>query len=282
MLADIDVRPETTHPTVGSGFWALNTDTAVNTLIVCGLFVLMALYLRFRMSNGRPGQLQNLLEGLVDFIDGLVGDTLGDRRRRIRVVGPLAISMFAFVVLSNWFGLLPSRKSPTNDVNTCLALALITVILLHSSSIRVRGPGGYVSHYFSVVTPSWRNPLGVLARVAFALLEVIQELAKPFTLSFRLYFNIVVGELMLALIIALARFVAGLGLLGVLGSLIVSASVGVVWILFSLFIGAVQAYILTMLTVSYVAQGTETHHDEDTSDAAEQRHSAPTTVSAAA
>ncbi|GAC1340594.1 MAG: F0F1 ATP synthase subunit A [Candidatus Dormibacteria bacterium] len=282
MLADIDVRPETTHPTLGHGFWALNLDTAVNTLIVCGLFVLMALFLSFRMTHGRPGRLQNILEGLVDFIDGLVGDTLGDRRKRIRIVGPLAITMFAFVVLSNWFGLIPSRKSPTNDVNTCAALALVTVVLLHSSSIRVRRPGGYIAHYFSVVTPSWRNPLGAVARILFGILEIIQELAKPLTLSFRLYFNIFVGELMLALIISLAEYVAGLGLLGALGSVIVSGTVGVVWILFSLFVGGVQAYILTMLTVSYVAQGTETHHDDEQGSSAGQQHGAPIAARAAA
>lgn len=245
MLADALSDETYTHPTFGTGLTAINIDTARNTLIVCGLLVLAGVITRFRLGRDKPGGLQNVLEFIVEFVNGLISDTLG--RRPIRLA-PIAITLFTFILLANLLGLVPTLKSPTNDVNTALALALFAVGLLHFQSVRFRGVGGYVAHYFSVITPRWSNPLGAIARILFGLLEILQEIAKPFTLSFRLYFNIFVGELMLALIVWGLSFVAPLA--------------GAVWVLFSVFVGCVQAFIFTMLTISYIAQSTEVHHDD--------------------
>ena len=250
----IDTKPieeETVHKTLGSGFFAINIDTILNLLIVCALLVGLAFLLRRSMRRERPGKLQTVFEMIIDFINGLIKDTLGVKPIRI---APLAISLFVFLLFANWWGLLPFFgfkspyffKSPTNDVNLAVALALMSIVLLHVYSVRFRGGRGYVKHYFSVVEPSWRNPLGALARILFALLEIIQELSRPITLSFRLYFNIFVGELMLVLIIVLLSYAAPI-------------TFGPVWVLFSLFVGAVQAFIFTMLTIAYIAMGTDTH-----------------------
>jgi F-type H+-transporting ATPase subunit a len=182
-----------------------------------------------------------------------VKDTLGTKPINI---GPLAICLFTFLLLANWFGLLPFLffkspylfKSPTNDVNFAFALAIMSIVLLHVYSIRFRTPKGYIKHYFSVVTPRWTGPWG-WTRVLFAFLEVIQELSRPITLSFRLYFNIFVGELMLVLIIVLLGYA--------------SVIAGPIWVGFSIFVGAVQAFIFTMLTIAYIAMGTDTAHSDD-------------------
>lgn len=233
------------HPAVGHGLAAINTDTLRNTIIVCLLLIGIGLVTRLQSRGGVPGPLQNLLEYFVDAISGLVKSTLGGRP--IRLI-PIAITLFAFIFVSNLLGLIPGLKSPTNDVNTATALALFAVGMLHFQSIRFRGPGGYVAHYFSVVTPSWKKPHGALARIFFGLLEILQEVVKPLTLSFRLYFNIFVGELMLAIILAL---------LGPISPILN----GFAWIPFSAFIGLIQAFIFVMLTISYINQGTEVHHD---------------------
>lgn len=241
-----EITKETTHPTLGSGFSAINVDTLRNLLVVCGLLIIGSLLVRRRLDRDHPTRLQTVLEMIVDFVNGLIRDTLGEKPIRI---APLAIPLFVFLLLANWIGLIrPFFKSPTNDVNVCLALALMSIVLLHFYSVRFRSPLGYVKHYFSVVTPRWWGPWG-WTRVLFALLEVIQELSRPITLSFRLYFNIFVGELMLLLIVLLLSF----------GSLVF----GTVWLAFSIFVGAVQAFIFTMLTIAYIAMGTETGHDQD-------------------
>lgn len=256
-LAEINTKPieeETVHKTVGSGFLAVNVDTILNLVIVCAVLIALAFVLRRSMRRDHPGRLQVVFEMIVDFVNGLIKDTLGVKPINI---APLAISLFVFLLLANWWGLLPFFgfkspylfKSPTNDVNFAFALAIMSIVLLHVYSVRFRSPSGYVKHYFSVVTPSWRNPAGALARVLFAFLEVIQELSRPITLSFRLYFNIFVGELMLVLIIALLSYASVI-------------TFGPVWVMFSIFVGAVQAFIFTMLTIAYIAMGTDTHDDD--------------------
>lgn len=237
----IDVQ----HPTVGSGLLAINVDTVSNTLIVCGILLLLAFLLRRNLREGRPGRLQNAVESIIDFLDGLIKDTLGSKPIHI---APVAISLFMFILVSNFLGLLPVFKSPTNDINTTIGLALFSIGLLHWYSIKFRRPVGYIKHYFSIVEPRWRGPWG-WTRVVFAFLELIQEVSRPVTLSFRLYFNIFVGELMVALIISLfPAFLAPFP--------------GTVWVLFSIFVGAVQAFIFTMLTIAYIAMGTEVDHAE--------------------
>ena len=260
-LVSVDTKPieeETVHKTIGSGILAINIDTIINLLIVCGLLVVVAVLLRRRLTSGRPGRFQAVFEVIIEFVNGLIKDTLGAKPIRI---APLAISMFVFLLFANWWGLLPFFglkspylfKSPTNDVNVAFALSVMSICLLHVYSVRFRGGGGYVRHYFSVVEPSWRNPFGALARVLFAFLEVIQEISRPITLSFRLYFNIFVGELMLVLIISLLSYASVI-------------TFGPVWVLFSIFVGGVQAFIFTMLTIAYIAMGTETAHGDEHAD----------------
>ena len=218
---------DVTHPTVTIAGLQFNTDTIRNTLIVVALLAIGAIVVRSQLRVGKPTQLQNILEWIVEYIGGLTEESLQGRNLNL---GPLAITLFVFLLISNWLGLIPGFKSPTNDWNTTLALALQTFVLLTFFSIRRRGPGGYLKHLF-LVPP-------------YFPLSLIDEIAKPITLSFRLYFNIFVGELLLSLIVTL--FPTWLSWLP-----------GAAWTLFSLFIGAVQAFIFTVLTVSYIAIATE-------------------------
>ena len=238
---EIDVE----HPTLGSGLLAINLDTIYNTLIVCGILVALAFLLRRSLRDGAPARLQNAIESIIEFLQSLIKDTLGDKPIAI---APIAISLFMFILISNFLGLLPIFKSPTNDINTTIGLAIFSIALLHYYSVKFRGGTGYVRHYFSIVQPKWKGPWG-WTRVVFAFLEVIQEVSRPVTLSFRLYFNIFVGELMVALIISLFPAV-------------IAPFPGVIWVLFSIFVGGVQAFIFTMLTIAYIAMGTETDHGD--------------------
>ncbi len=244
------------HLTWDIGPLTVNGDTIFVTGVACVVLVLIAIGVRSGLGREKPGRFLGFIEMIIEFVDGLVKQTLGDRATRMRLLGPLAICLFTFLLTSNLLGLVPGLHSPTNDVNTALGLAIISIIFLHVSSIRARGAGGYVKHYFSVVEPKW-FPFGWLPRILFAFLEVIQELSRPVTLTFRLYFNIFVGELLLLLIIVLfpTTWVPAWLVLGG------------VWLAFSIFVGCVQAFIFTMLTIAYVSMGTETHeahaeHDE--------------------
>lgn len=223
----VPLEVEVTHPTVTIAGIQFNSDTIRNTLVVCAILIIGALVLRSQLRVGRPTQLQNITETIVEYIGGLTAESLQGRNINL---GPLAITLFMFLLISNWIGLIPGFKSPTNDWNTTLALALQTFVLLIFFTIRKRGLGGFLKHLF-LVPP-------------YFPLSVIDELAKPVTLSFRLYFNIFVGELLLSLIVTLMPTW-------------ISWLPGAAWTLFSIFIGAVQAFIFTVLTVSYIAIATE-------------------------
>ena len=240
------VSPEPyTHPIVGKGFMAINVDTVRNSLIIAAVLIAAGVYIRLQSRHGVPGHLQNLLEYFVDAVRGLVAGTIGNKP--VRII-PICITMFAFIFLSNLLGLVPFFKSPTNDLNTTLGLALFSIYLVHRYSIRFRGVGGWVTHFFSLA----KNPVG---RVLLGILEVIQEIAKPITMSMRLFFNIFVGELLLAVMLVL---------LGPASPVFN----GFFWIPFSTFIGLIQAFIFVMLTISYVNQGVETHDDHADAEAA--------------
>jgi F-type H+-transporting ATPase subunit a len=218
---------DTSHRTISVGGLTFNADTLVNTAIVCALLLIFALVLRSQVQPGVPSRLQNATEMLVQYIGGLTEETLAGRGLTL---APLAITLFTFLLIANLLGLIPDLKSPTNDWNTTLALALMAFVLIQFFSIRARGLGGYLKHLF--------------LQPPFFPLSIIDELAKPVTLSFRLYFNIFVGELMLALIILIIPpWIAWLP--------------GVLWSLFSIFIGVVQAFIFTVLTISYIAVATD-------------------------
>lgn len=222
-LTEIDVK----HSTIDVGPATFNVDTLFNTALVCALLVVFAVVLRSQVQPGVPRGLQNATEAVVEYLGGLTQSTMAGRD--INLV-PLAISLFVFLLLANWIGLIPKLKSPTNDWNTTLGLALMTFLLVQFYSIRKRGLGGFLKHLF--------------LQPPYFPLSVIDELAKPVTLSFRLYFNIFVGELLLTLIVILIPpWFAWLP--------------GAVWTLFSLFVGVVQAFIFTVLTVSYIAVATE-------------------------
>jgi len=218
---------ETSHPTFSLGPVDFNQDTLFNTGLVCLLLVVLAIFLRTQVHSGVPGPVQNAVEGIVQYIGGLADESMIGRGI---VLAPLAITLFVFLLLCNWIGLIPKLKSPTNDWNTTLSLALMIILLEQFFSFRKRGIGGFLKHTF--LAPP------------FFIFTPILELAKPLTLSFRLYFNIFVGELLLALIIFLIPTW-------------LSWIPGGIWTLFSLFVGIVQAFIFTVLGIAYIAVATE-------------------------
>jgi F-type H+-transporting ATPase subunit a len=247
------------HPSINLFGFTLYTDTLIMIIVVLAIIAALVWWARRRgLTEAAPTGVQNLLELAIEFVTGLVQDTIGERGRR---VAPVVITMFLFILLSNWLGLilLPGThfKSPTADLNSTLALALVTFILVQYYAIRNRGFLGYLKHYL--------EPFPILAPI-----NVIEELSKPVTLSFRLFGNILAGEVMLLVLLffgggfllAIGQLLQGnvvIGALGLLGELLVFAF-DIIWIAFSIFIGAIQAFIFTMLTIAYFGQAME-HHE---------------------
>src|SRR3954471_23338228 len=123
-------------------------DTAISTAVTCLVLLIAAVYLHFRISVGRPGMLQVLVQTTVRAAEGSTGPVVEWARRRVVAV---AITLFWFILVANWVQLLPglSLSAPTSDINLTLALALVVIVAVHATAAQARGWRGYLRHYLS-------------------------------------------------------------------------------------------------------------------------------------
>jgi len=209
------------------------------------------------LTSGKPGKMQNVLEWIIDFVGNLVSDNMDPEKGR-PILGYL-VTLFMFIFFSNMLGLIPNFSlnlfehfhiefaqlnkifesptlmSPTADINTTMALAVLTILLVIGLGIKHKG-----LHYFH----HFIEPYPI-----FSIIHIIDMLSKPMTLAFRLFGNIFAGEILTKVILMLPGIY-------VLGGILPQT----VWLAFSIFIGAIQAYVFTVLTAAYVSQAvTESH-----------------------
>lgn len=204
-------------------------DTLYMTWLTMAIVIIIA-FLATRKLTLIPSGWQNLLEMIVTWLLDQVDETMGPKGRRF---APLIISLFLFLLISNWLGLIPGFSSPTNDLNTTMGLALLVIVLVHVLGVINKGPGRYIKHFFQPFIP-------------FVIINLIEELAKPITLAFRLFGNIVAGEILII----------------ILGMLVPRwfPVPNIVWMAFSVFVGVVQAFVFTMLSMSYLANSLKDDH----------------------
>lgn len=189
--------------------------TWISMAIVILLFV-------FASKNAKlvPSGVQNVMEFFVEFIGGLVGDALGEKGKK--AMFSFFLSLFMFIFISNELGMLPQVgvhwTSPTNDINTCFALSLTVAIGVYIVGVVKNGIG----HFKHFISPS----------AAFLPLHLLDEVTKPLTMALRLFGNILAGEILLIVLYQLAPWI-----------------VPEFWVMFSLFIGFLQAFIFTMLSL---------------------------------
>jgi len=223
----------------------LNVDTiwatAIAGTILIGLGFLLRRQLTKNPENHVPSKLQIIWELIVGWVTGQVEDNLG---RVNRTVVSLAVALFFFILIANWFETIPSNYNEdtghllpvaTADTNLTYALAALVIIGVWSYGIREKGVKGYFKHF--------AEPFPVLLP-----LNILEELVKPITLALRLFGNIFAGGIMIALI----------GLIPLWGLWLPN----VLWKLFDMFIGGIQAFIFALLTILYFGMAGAGHDEE--------------------
>lgn len=210
--------------------FALHLDTMVSTALAMVVVIGLGLALRRSARPGVPGRLQLFWETVVGAVEHQVEVTMGFTGRRYI---PLAVTLFVFILVADWIEIIPSTirgtaylPSPTADVNLTYAMGLLVIILANVAAVRAQGWRTYLGHFV--------KPYKLLLPI-----NVIEELAKPFTLALRLFGNLFAGGLMIALVIAL--FPAYFFWLPL-----------VIWDTFDMFIGVIQAFIFALLTLIYL------------------------------
>lgn len=202
------------------------TSTVINTWAMM-LLLGTGTYLIGRNLKLRPGLAQNALEWIVEAIEKLIREMVGveDTAIFLPVVGTLAF----FIGTANLIGLLPGLKSPTPDINTPLAMALVVFFSVPYFGIRTRGLWGYLKHYV--------EPIFLMLPI-----EIASEIARTFSLTFRLFGNIMGEEIVISVLF-----------------IIMPLFVPVPMMLFSIFTGLLQAYIFTLLTCVYIGGAVKAH-----------------------
>jgi F-type H+-transporting ATPase subunit a len=236
----------------------INWDTVWATAVAGLIVVFMGLMLRRQVTSGVPGRLQAAWEIGVGALTQQVEGTIGEAGTKII---PLAATLFVFIFVCNLFTLLGLGGTyeflivPNADINLPLAMALYVIVLVHISSVRARGAAGYFKHYATQPFPIFLLPFNIF-------INVVEEVAKPLTLALRLFGNLLSGTLMLALIAALGAW--KLGAIPI-GNILV-LPLNVVWKIFDMFIGAIQAFIFTLLTILYFDVAMTVDHGDGADD----------------
>jgi len=200
----------------------LNLEVIVMTWIVISFLLIFGMAAA-RKSGIIPKPLQVLGELFVEQFYKLTEDALD--KEKARIYAPLICALFMFLLLSNWLGIIPHLEEPTKDLNTPLSLGLMGFVLAHHAAIKSKGFKAYAKEYFQPIF--FMMPL-----------NVIGELAKIISISFRLFGNIMGGSIIILVVSYLCY------------SIILPPFLSA---FFGLFVGTIQAFVFTMLTVVYIS-----------------------------
>lgn len=230
-------------PLVTIGFLTFNLSTVMMLLVAATIVFLIAV-ISTRNLKLKPTGMQNFMEWIMDFVKNIIQSNMDWKTGgRFHILG---ITLIMFIAVSNLLGLPFSIiydhqlwwKSPTADPTVTMTLAAMILVLTQYYGIKMKGTGHYVGTFFKPM--SFMFPL-----------KIIEEFANTLTLGLRLYGNIYAGEILLALIAGLA--VSPMGFVGAIVPMMA-------WQGFSIFIGFIQAFIFTMLTMVYMAHKVSDDH----------------------
>lgn len=235
------------------GLWFSLSNILMTTISAIIVFIIAIISTRSLALN--PTGFQNFMEWVMDFVRGIISSTM-DWQTGGRFL-TLGMTLLMYVFVANMVGL-PFAiindvthelwwKSPTADPIITLTLAIMVVALTHFYGIKMKGVSEYGREFF--------KPMAFLFP-----LKIIEEFANTLTLGLRLYGNIFAGEILLGLLAGLATtgYLESIGS-GIVGSLVAAIPM-LVWQGFSIFVGAIQAFIFVMLTMVYMAHKVSHDH----------------------
>jgi F-type H+-transporting ATPase subunit a len=241
-------------------FWALNVDSMFWSVLLGLVFVFVFRGAAKKTSTDKPGKMQAFVEIVVEMVNGSVKDTF---QGKSRLIAPLALTIFVWVFLMNLMDLIPvdwiplaagaagipyMKVVPTTDVNVTFGMSISVFVLIIFYTIKNKGVLGFVKEMtLHPIAPSFKGPAILAAPIIIAfnlILESVALLAKPLSLSLRLFGNMFAGELIFILIalIGWAQLPLHFG-----------------WAVFHILIVTLQAFIFMMLTIVYLSLASESH-----------------------
>lgn len=214
------------HVTLGSFSFSFDIVAVIMSWIVIIVLVVVALILRRGLGQDieeKPSRTQAILESLMDLLKGQLTSSFSSDKLA-KELFPFVSTIFMFVLVSNWLSVIPYCESPTRDLNVTLSLALLVFVMSQLLAVRMRGGIRYLK--------------GFLEPYPFMLpLNIVSEIAKPISHSFRLFGNTFGGAILVTVVSA--KF----------APVVVPAALNA---FYGLFVGAIQAFVFAILTVAYI------------------------------
>jgi F-type H+-transporting ATPase subunit a len=256
------IQHHLTNLSVGEGFWTFNIDTILFSVLLGAFLIWISKKAMATATDGVPSGLQNFFEMLVEFVQTNIKDAFPGAPK---FIGPLALTVFAWIWLMNFMDLIPVdllpwlaqmtgvhylRVVPTTDLNTTLAMAFTVFGLILYFNIKVKGIGGFIKMFLT-------HPFGPMLAPINVVMTLIEEIAKPISLALRLFGNMFAGELVFMLI-ALIGGTLAVGAAALFWAPL-QAVLDLGWLLFHLLVITLQAFIFMVLTIVYLGMA----HTED-------------------
>jgi F-type H+-transporting ATPase subunit a len=253
-------------------FSVIHLDTVFFSVLLAVLFGGSFFLAARGATAGVPAKFQNFVELIVEFIDTQVKDSFHGTNK---LLAPLALTIFCWVFLFNAMDVLPVdllpaiahgagighlKVVPSTDLNATFAMSLTVFILIIYYSIKVKGLGGFLSE-LTMQPFSAKNPfVKALLVPANLVLEIVPLLARPISLSLRLYGNLFAGEMIFLLLAVLSlRGVEQLASFSGWFFVVMQFLLAFVWAVFHLLVITLQAFIFMVLTIVYLAMAQEHH-----------------------
>ena len=241
-------------------FWAINVDSMFWSLLLGLIFSFLFWSVARKSSTDKPTKFQAAIEIVVEMVDSSVKDTFHGKSR---LIAPLALTVFVWVFFMNLMDLIPvdwipmasaavgipyMKVVPTTDVNITFGMSIAVFILILIYTHMAKGPFALVKDLMlHPIQPSFKGPAIIAAPFIMAfnfILEVVALVAKPVSLSLRLFGNMFAGELIFILIALIGWFQLPLHF---------------GWAVFHVLIVTLQAFIFMMLTIVYLSLASESH-----------------------
>ncbi len=240
----------------GTGFWSMNMDTFWIGLIFGALFLGVFYMAARNATSGVPGKLQNSVEVILEMVQDIVKSAFHNESK---MIAPLALTIFIWTLLLNAIDFLPVdlmpliagkvgldhlRVVPTADVNHTAAMAITVLLTIIGFSIKAKGLGGWIKELFTAPFHAHGVMAIILAPINF-IFQMIELLAKPISLTLRLFGNMYAGELIFILIALLPWWG--------------QPFLAIPWTILHLLIVPLQAFVFMVLTIVYLSLAVEKH-----------------------
>jgi F-type H+-transporting ATPase subunit a len=224
-------------------------ENVIFSLIMVAFMVIIA---RIATRNAKmiPGRLQNVVEMFVESLYNFIVGILGPQGKKFV---PFLGTLFLYILFLNLFGLLPLMKSPTSNINQTVALAICVFGYVQYTGIRANGLLGYIDH----LAGQPRNAIGFILIPLMFPLHIVEELAKPLSLSLRLFGNITGEDILLYIFVVL-----GVGMLS-FTKLPIGVPLQIPFIFLALLTSFIQALVFMLLSTSYFLLMLPHHEEEE-------------------